>query len=56
MGRQVSTGKTIHKNITALFISFNSANQMLLLESKYFPASENKQLTEYVSALLLLSD
>ena len=29
---------------------------MLLLESKYFPASENKQLTEYVSALLLLSD
>lgn len=54
--RQVSAGNTIHKNITALFISFNSANQMLLLEWKYFPVSDNKQLTEYLSALLHLID
>lgn len=48
-GRQASAGKTIHRNITALFVSFNSANHMVLLESKYFPASENKQLTEHTS-------
>lgn len=28
---------------------------MVLLETKYLPASENKQLAEYLSALLLLS-
>lgn len=53
--RQVSAGNAIHRSITALFISFNSANQMLLLEWKYFPVLENKQLTEYLSALLLFS-
>lgn len=56
--RQVSAGKTIHKNIRALFISFNSANQMLLLGSKYFPASENKQTAHWIplcpTALILI--